>query len=536
MKKLIALLLALVMVLGLAACTAKETTQAPATETEKVETPEENPAPVEETPAEKEPVTLEWYYRGNGIQQDTEKVQAAFNELLKTFPGMEHVTVHFDCYDSANYAQSVLLAQSAGQQIDILNTVGLNFANEVENGTFLALDDMLAQNETLKNELPDWLWELGTIDGTTYIVPNYQRAANMNYFIAPKEYIDKYSDINEIKALFNDGEWTVEEVAEVLEKYVTAVQAGEGETKYALPLGHCFTDANMLMARQDGIAGSYYVKFEGSDKVEHRDLSEEAIKAYEISADWYEKGLIHPDVITIAYNDFYGANMLNDIAIVYQFMNGAGPEEVVAAQKSAQFGFDCYAVALYPNYYIKNSWGAGGNGITAKCEHPEEALRLIELMTTEEGAELYNLVVYGLEGTHYEKIDDTHIKTLEYDGSQGGASTTYAGIKWIIGNTFHAYLNQGCVEGENEIAMDINTDPANATSDLMGFVAKSADVATYLEQVNSVTSEYESVLRTGAGGSDWESYYNEFIEKLDAAGHQEIVDNLQGQVDAYLAK
>lgn len=66
-------------VVGLAACTAKETTQAPATETEKVETPEENPAPVEETPAEKEPVTLEWYYRGNGIQQDTEKVQAAFN-------------------------------------------------------------------------------------------------------------------------------------------------------------------------------------------------------------------------------------------------------------------------------------------------------------------------------------------------------------------------------------------------------------------------------------------------------------------------
>ncbi len=30
------------------------------------------------------PVTLEWWYRGNGIQKDTELVEEAFNELLKT--------------------------------------------------------------------------------------------------------------------------------------------------------------------------------------------------------------------------------------------------------------------------------------------------------------------------------------------------------------------------------------------------------------------------------------------------------------------
>ena len=111
-----------------------------------------------------DPVTLEWWYRGNGVQKDTELVEDAFNELLKTYPGMENVTVHFNCYTGSEYKNSVILAQSASQQIDILNTVGLDFAEEVGKGSFLALDDYIASNDTLKAELPDWLWELGSIE------------------------------------------------------------------------------------------------------------------------------------------------------------------------------------------------------------------------------------------------------------------------------------------------------------------------------------------------------------------------------------
>ena len=141
--------------------------------------PSSQEAASNETQESGKPVTLEWWYRGNGVQKDTEMVEDAFNELLQTYPGMENVTVHFNCYTGGEYKNSVILAQSASQQIDILNTVGLDFAEEVEKGSFLALDDYLSSNEALKGELPDWLWELGSIDGHTYIVPNYQRAANM---------------------------------------------------------------------------------------------------------------------------------------------------------------------------------------------------------------------------------------------------------------------------------------------------------------------------------------------------------------------
>lgn len=532
-KKVLALGLSIAMVFGVAACG----NDTPANNAGSESTPASESTVNKESSEvveEKDPVTLEWWYRGNGAQQDTEVVEAAFNELLKTYPGMEHVTVNLNCYTSAEYAQAVTLAQSAGQQIDILNTVSLDFNAHVESGSYMALDDLLT--EELKETLPDWLWEMGTVDGSIYMIPHYQRAANMNYIMIPKEYMDKYGDLDKFKEVFNDGEWTVEEAAALLEEFTLAVQAGEGKTHYAMPFGRHLTNKNELLGYNDVITGKYYLKFADSDTVEHMYMTEDAVKSFEIAGDWFERGLIHPDVMTTNLGDFTGANMLNDVSCVYTFQNSAGPEDVVSEQISATYGFETYAIALYPYYFIPASWGAGGDGISASCENPEEAMRLLELMNTEEGVEAYNMIVYGLEGTHYEKIDDTHIKTLEYDSTQGSAANTYAAHKWIMGNTFNAYLNQGCAEGENEIAKDINENPDNVKSELIGFAVKVDDISSEIAQATAVVTEYSAILYTGGAGKEWKTYYDEFVTKMENAGHKEIVAELQAQVDAHLAK
>ena len=74
--------------------------------------PSSQEAASNETQESGKPVTLEWWYRGNGVQKDTEMVEDAFNELLQTYPGMENVTVHFNCYTGGEYKNSVILAQS----------------------------------------------------------------------------------------------------------------------------------------------------------------------------------------------------------------------------------------------------------------------------------------------------------------------------------------------------------------------------------------------------------------------------------------
>ena len=534
-KRWLALGLSLMMVLGVTAC-GKEGSAVNNSETQQsvAASNTEASSEVEEV---KEPITLEWWYRGNGIQKDTELVEAEFNKLLQTFPGMEHVSVNLNCYTGADYGNAVALAQSADQQIDILNSVYLNFVDQVKMGSYISLNDLLEENEALYNELPEWLWELGAVDGEIYMVPHYQRAANQEYMVIPKEYLEKYGDEDAIRALCADTDRTVEEVAAVLEAFTTAVQAGEGKTKYMMSLGQMYTHAHGFLDRYDNISNDI-VLYEDADKVEYLWTSEDALKAYEISAEWYDKGLIHPDRLTVEESELTYKNMMNPVSYCFSIQNGAGSEELVSKQLSDSYGFEVVAIPIWDNYFIANAWGAGGDGITPDCENPVEALRLLELMNTEEGTELYNMVVYGLEDTHWEWVDKANnkIKTLEYDGTQGGADASYAGIKWIMGNTFRAYLNQGCVEGENEIALDINENPDNATSSIMGVRVDISGVQTQIEQIKAVTTEYKETIRHGVlGSAKWEDTYKEYLGKLETAGLNDVIKEIQTQVDAFKA-
>ena len=61
----------------------------------------------------------------------------------------------------------------------------------------IPMDDLIDSVDGLKETLPDWLWELGSVDGQIYMVPNYQRAASMNYVITPTEWLEKYGDAGE---------------------------------------------------------------------------------------------------------------------------------------------------------------------------------------------------------------------------------------------------------------------------------------------------------------------------------------------------
>ncbi|HHT03371.1 MAG TPA: DUF3502 domain-containing protein [Bacteroidales bacterium] len=488
---------------------------------------------VDSTNQSEDTITLEWWYRGNGIQKDTELVEQNLNELLGNYAGLENVSIKLNSYTGSEYKNAVQLAQAANKQIDILNTVGLDFAEEVEKKTYLSLNEVSKDFDIDKWGIPDWLWDIVSVDEEIYMVPNFQRAANMNYFITPKQYMDQYGDIDKMRKIFQDGNNSVTDVADVVMEYANAIREGEGNTKYVPPIGSMYHSTYGFTNYFDTITGEFRI-FNGENKVVNRFMSEEVKEAYGISAQWYEAGLIHPDILTIEENDYQGKNMLNDISYVFTMNNQAGDEERVSEIYTAMYGFDTYAIPIKSDYYITNTWAAGGNGITNTCKNPKEAMRFIELLTTDEGKEIYNLLVYGIEGTHYEKIDENHIKTFEYDGTQGGVDTSYAGIKWIIGNTLNAYLNQACLDDENEIALEINNSSTNKRSDLIGFTANIENITTALEQTTAVSKEHSKVLEVGVMESKWESYYEEYVNRMEKAGLSKILMELQGQVDSYI--
>ncbi len=536
-RKVLALAMAFIMTLALAGCGNKSTGETTtAAEKETTTAAASTAAQAGEGGDEsKEPVKLVWWYRGNGEQKDTKMVQEALNEKLKTYPGLEHVTVELKCYTASEYKQAVTLAQSSREQIDILNTVNLDFSEEVEKGSLIPLDDLIASVDGLKDILPDWLWELGSVDGQIYMVPNYQRASNMNYLVTPTEWLEKYGDAEKIEETLKMDDSHLAEKAAVLEEYVRNVQAGEGATHYMPPMGSMVYSGFGINDFTDTIYGDY-IKDANGNTVFNKYVTEKMKQAFELSAKEYEEGLIHPDILTINSKDFDGANMLNDVSYVFCINNQFGDSERVSQIYSTMYGMDITAIPTKEQYYIINTWGAGGNGISSSCEHPEEAIRFINAMTSEEGKELYNLMVYGIEDVHYKKIDDNHIETLEYSGTQGGVDTSYAAMKWIIGNTFNAYLNQACTDDEVELSLQLNESDSNIKSDLIGCTFKTDAIKTELEQTTAVVTEYSKPLMYGVMGSGWESTYSDFIDKMKNAGVEKAAAELQSQVDAFLAK
>jgi len=536
LKRMLAFWLAAVMMLSLFGCADKQTEQNDKTQaaTQAGAQDKQTEAPTE---AKKDPVELVWWYSGNGMQKDTEMVQEAFNELLHTFEGMEHVSVVLNTVEYSDYANSIALARSADEPIDIVQTYKLDFAKEVADGNLIALDDILENYPKLKGEFAEWIWNLCASGHSVYAVPCLQRAANLMYFTAPKEYVDKYGDADEFRAVFGNPDSTIEDYAALLEEWIVKVRAGEGNSKYLAPLANYYiatsNDTRCLADPFDKLTGAFILPAD-STEVGSVYTDETRVKAYEITADWYEKGYVFQDMASVKINDYVRGNMMNEESFIYCVSNGIGTEEMQTEKFSTSYGFDCYAFPIATPAYVAHVWAAGGNAISSTCKNVDEAMRLLEIINTEEGIELYNMLIYGIEGVHYTKIDDTHIQTLHYDNEEGDATVPFAGKKWLLGNTNYAWINQGGSDETKQAGIDLNNSDELQVSKLAGFTADTSKIETQLSQVSAVNSEYAKTLYYGVKGDEWEKTYNDYLNALDAAGYQEIIDELQRQVDEFL--
>lgn len=531
LKSVLGLFLAATMMFGIVGCGAKEeATEAPASEAATEEVAEET----------KDPVTLEWYYRGNGPQTDTEKVEAAVNELLKDYPGLEHVTLNLQPFTSSDYKQQVQLSQASGTQMDIVSSVSLSsFTTEVANGTWMPIEDYIS--DELKATLPDWLWEMATVDGHIYMVPTYQRAMNWQYMITPKEWMDAYGDYDKIYSTMTSADATFAEKMDVLEEYIAAIQAGEGETHYTQSWNNALsgTGSNGYPFSQpfDTLANRFIV-FEGTDEVVYQGTTDFAKECYAKFAEFRDKGIMDPEALEAGNGNYDTTNMMNDISFAVTFHEQIGSAERVSEIYSTNYGFEVYCIPVQQYSYVTYSWAAGGLGVSSTCENPEEAMTLIEAVTTgtELGTEIYNTLVFGLEDVHYTRSaeDPERIETLEYSGAQGGVDTSYAAYRWVMGNTFNAWKNQAILDDDEAIALEYNNSPETHVSELVGFAPDLSSVQSNFDQVMAVQEEYLHQLLTGQGGVDgWEAMYEEYAAKLEAAGVDIVIEELQKQLDEF---
>lgn len=512
MKKLIALLLAVIMVMSMVACSPDANTDSTAGNTDD---------------GTKDPVTITFHYTNNvGEQQYTDAVEDKLNEIMQAIPGYEHITLDIVPHGTS-YATDISLAEANNEQIDIVNTFGLEFQSMVNDEDLMQLDDLLAKYPGVTSDIPEWLVDYGRVDGDLYYIPTYQQAQSPSFFYAPEEYFEYYykasgKDDAYIRSVLNSGD--VQKCLDFFEDFYLAVVEGTGISTKKMFGGwlpwHFYNKDDIAL---DGSVG--VTMKEGASAPEYWPLTDEFHDLYARINEWYKKGWVNDPTVKNSYNF-----MTDDSSMVFGIGTNAASEEAYGKAMSSKDRGTVKAIRVTDHCYIEGTWAAGGNAIYTECEHPEEAMMVIELLMSEKSVEFYNTLIWGIEGVHYKWVDKEigRIETLEFSGPQGGAETTYCAWNWNTGNVFNGWLNQSSANDDHYkfIEDEIHNAESTVISPFMGFTWHLEDVETERGQCKAVNTEYFKTLYAAA---DFEARYAEYVSKLKTAGVDKIMEAISEQ-------
>ncbi len=427
-----------------------------------------------------EKVVLKYLMAGPGMQNDSEKVWNAFNEKLQE--KLPNVTVEFEVIPNSEYKQKFLLMNSAREQIDIVNNYGLDFTNEVENGTFAPMDDLLKEyGQATLSALPEWFMEYQKVDGVTYGIPTYQMCAYLRGICFFKEQADKYLDMEKFKTALYKTKYFNEEVYAILGEYIEAMKAD----------GLTFKNVTILNAKglTDGALTDYFgiqEQEDGSYKVVPTYINDRSKLRFKVAAEWNEKKYFMEDILSTTT----GGKLVGQIDGLPFWDEVYTP--FAAAELSKKYGNEIVMVPYSEGWTMSPTNTAAGTSIMSQCKHKEEAMQVLNLLQTDK--ELYNLLVFGIEGDHYKKVGDDQIE-VEWD-SKVTANDRYGLYKWIVGNTEIAYNTQNePAEYKDWVFNDVNKN--GEMSPLMGFKIETAPIQNQLTQIAAIQDKYLKPLNYG---------------------------------------
>ena len=138
---------------------------------------------------------------------------------------------------------------------------------------------------------------------------------------------------------------------------------------------------------------------------------------------------------------------------------------------------------------------------------------------------LRNLINYGIEGVHYEKISNNKIRLLE-------ESKNYIVDYYTLGNLFITYVLEDEPENKWDEFKEVNNN--SHVSQALGFKFDTSKVSVELESVNAVLEEFTRSLYTGLVDTD--EYVSKLINKLESAGIDKVKEELERQLNDWKIK
>ncbi len=471
---------------------------------------------------------LKVYLAASMEKKGQAEVFAAANKMLETkLPGVQmDVTI----IPYGNWAEKWKLLTAAGDQMDVA-WIGwmLNFDTISREGMLNPLDDLIANHAPeMMDVLPQFVLDKATVDGSVYAVPNYQQMVEHRRGIRLYKHLaDNYVDVDALEAQFTSDLTFDQDDWDALEPYFAGAKR-DGLLQRGLSISYSLGSLALYNNGYEALSNQtspVVVRIDDPDcTVINRYTTPQYVTMIKTLGDWYKKGYIEQDILAIASSDKFRDGEYTkggNISWVHETLKDQSQKDTKRAQDS---GNDVEIVVVpTADYQYLAPYGTPTNlAIPFTAKYPEEAIQLISLLNTD--PEFYNLMVYGLEGKHYEKSENGTIRVLDAD--------SYQLANWATGNTLIGYEIEGGVSGWSEYLDEMHRSARQ--SKLMGLKINTEPYATQLQQIDTIVKEYQAALEFGALGDGVMAKYEEFIAKLEKAGIQKVIDGFQEQIDDFL--
>ncbi len=406
---------------------------------------------------------------------------------------------------TSDYSRRVNAKIESGEKIDLCFTGYLDsYEARVYDNKLLSLDGLLGKVPKLRQSVPDYLWQGATINGKIYAVPNEQICATSTALVISRELADKYSfDLSGVRSTYD-----IEPFLKILkenEPDLFPIRINWGSSGFGSLDSSRFVDFS--------VGGVMLVNENGELSAETIAENAEKQRAVKTLHDWYKKGYIRGDVAV-------AMDSPEDLAAGKYGVWFETYKPGVEWQRKLLTGNDVYAVQVTKPYISSGAIRGAMTGISVTSKHPEEAVRLLELVNTE--PEILNLLTYGIEGENYKKISDNVVERTE---------NVFSNQTWIFGNQFIIFTEEGQGADIWERTKKINESAQK--SQLIGFNPNTSEITQEIIKCNEVIGKY-SVMENGT--EDPSAYWNNLKAELEEAGIEKIRQELTKQAHEYLLK
>lgn len=549
-KRTICLLLAMIMVLSivLAGCSktaetpaADETpaTTEPAETTDNTETPE---APEETAEPALEQKTIQLMITGSGKQDNSDKVWAAFNEQLQQY--VPNTTVEFIDVPFEEYSEKFSQVLASGEGVDLAWTGWLiNKPQNIADGNLMPLDDLLAEyGQGIVDILGENVVEIhrNADDGKLYYLPSWQGlVGDRRGWLVVTEIAELAGDtwiedteaaLNKWRNNYSEGTEAFQAVLDQATKYLAAAKEA-GKLGAGINTGRVFGWSMYNGTRSNpGVGGAEIgIPFEDNTFTVIDGVASEHYKLYaKTMADWYKEGYIRSDIMSVDTSTLTLPKNGEITDTTYVFSCDPYLTEADQDAATADAGMDMTYLPIEENASLILG-GDTSYAIPYCADEPERAMMVLNAIYSQ--PDLYNTLIYGIEGEDYTKNADGTI-TTSYVGASPTADDSYGIQRWIIGSCKNALINNGT--DPNYYADLEALEETARVNPFLNFTFDRTNVEGICASILNVYYEYGPQIDNGVAGDNWEELYNNYMAARKDAGIEELVTEFQNQLNAYI--